>query len=45
MEWNVLDWNINAINFYESRGARILKEWRVVRLKSEDFGRFIDRRK
>ncbi len=45
MEWNVLDWNINAINFYESTGARILREWHVVRLKSEDFGRFLDRRK
>ena len=45
MEWNVLDWNINAINFYESTGARILREWHVVRLKSEDFGRFLDQRK
>lgn len=45
MEWNVLDWNANAINFYESTGARILKEWRVVRLKSEDFSQFLDRRK
>ena len=44
MEWNVLDWNVNAINFYESTGARILKEWRVVRLKREDFAQFLDRR-
>lgn len=45
MEWNVLDWNAPAINFYESTGARILKEWRVVRLKGEDFGQFHERRK
>jgi GNAT superfamily N-acetyltransferase len=45
MEWNVLDWNADAINFYESTGARILKEWRVVRLKGEDFGQFLERRK
>jgi GNAT superfamily N-acetyltransferase len=45
MEWNVLDWNANAINFYESTGARILDEWRVVRLKQEDFGKFLNRQK
>jgi GNAT superfamily N-acetyltransferase len=43
MEWNVLDWNADAIRFYESTGARILKEWRVVRLKREDFGPFLER--
>jgi GNAT superfamily N-acetyltransferase len=45
MEWNVLDWNANAITFYESTGARILKEWRVVRLKSDDFRQFLERPK
>jgi GNAT superfamily N-acetyltransferase len=45
MEWNVLDWNADAIRFYESTGAKILKEWRVVRLKSDDFGHFLDRPK
>jgi len=44
MEWNVLDWNADAIRFYESTGARILKEWRVVRLKGEDFGHVLERR-
>ncbi|HEY3418954.1 MAG TPA: GNAT family N-acetyltransferase [Methanomassiliicoccales archaeon] len=44
MEWNVLDWNADAISFYESTGARILKEWRVVRLRQEDFGKFLQRR-
>jgi len=43
MEWNVLDWNAEAISFYESTGAKILKEWRVVRLKSEDFAQFLER--
>ena len=27
MRWQVLDWNINAIKFYESLGAVIDKEW------------------
>lgn len=30
--WQVLDWNAPAIGFYESLGARILKDWRAVRL-------------
>jgi GNAT superfamily N-acetyltransferase len=32
MEWCVLEWNINAINFYEKLGARQLKEWNYYRL-------------
>lgn len=32
MEWCVLDWNINAINFYEKLGARKLKEWNYYRI-------------
>ena len=31
-EWIVLDWNTNAIRFYESLGAEILQEWRICRL-------------
>ena len=27
MELAVLDWNVNAINFYEKRGAKPLKNW------------------
>ena len=34
MEWSVLDWNKNAIGFYEKLGARRLSEWRVYRLDS-----------
>lgn len=32
MEWTVLDWNQPAINFYESLGARRMKEWQICRL-------------
>jgi GNAT superfamily N-acetyltransferase len=31
MEWIVLDWNKNAINFYEKLGARQMKEWKFFR--------------
>lgn len=32
MEWAVLDWNLPAIEFYESFGARRLREWQICRL-------------
>lgn len=32
MEWCVLDWNANAIRFYDKLGARHLKEWFFYRL-------------
>jgi GNAT superfamily N-acetyltransferase len=34
MEWAVLDWNEPAIGFYESLGARRLREWQLCRLDS-----------
>ena len=32
MEWCVLDWNTNAINFYERLGAKHLKDWLYYRI-------------
>lgn len=32
MEWIVLDWNENAIEFYRSLGATLQNEWRLCRL-------------
>lgn len=32
MEWCVLDWNYNAIRFYEKLGANQLKEWLYYRM-------------
>lgn len=32
MEWSVLDWNEPAIAFYESIGARRMREWQICRL-------------
>jgi GNAT superfamily N-acetyltransferase len=31
-EWAVLDWNAPAIDFYQSFGATLLPDWRIVRL-------------
>ncbi|XP_021897743.1 probable acetyltransferase NATA1-like, partial [Carica papaya] len=35
VEWSVLDWNANAIKFYELMGAKVLPEWRICRLTDE----------
>jgi len=31
-EWSVLDWNANAIRFYEGMGATVMPEWRICRI-------------
>lgn len=31
-EWSVLDWNADAIGFYESMGATVMPEWRICRV-------------
>lgn len=30
-EWAVLDWNTDAIGFYQALGASVLPDWRIVR--------------
>jgi GNAT superfamily N-acetyltransferase len=35
-QWQVLDWNTPAIQFYESLGARKLTEWLTMRVEGED---------
>jgi GNAT superfamily N-acetyltransferase len=32
LEWDVLDWNANAIAVYERLGATVQAEWRIMRL-------------
>ena len=31
-EWAVLDWNTKAIGFYQTLGATVLPDWRIVRV-------------
>lgn len=35
LEWAVLDWNVDAIKFYERLGARPNSDWTVYRLSAE----------
>ena len=34
-EWSVLDWNVNAIRFYERMGATVLPDWRICRVTGD----------
>jgi GNAT superfamily N-acetyltransferase len=34
-EWSVLDWNSNAIRFYERMGATVMPEWRISRVTGD----------
>lgn len=42
IEWNVLDWNQNAIDFYEKSGAKIVDDWRVVQMTEEGLITFLN---
>ncbi len=35
LEWNVLDWNKNAIDFYHEMGAQISTDWRIMRVTGQ----------
>ena len=39
LEWAVLDWNVDAIGFYEKLGAKPNSEWTVYRLAGESLTR------
>src|SRR5512145_1377741 len=39
-EWSVLDWNDNAIRFYEKMGAAVLPDWRICRITGDALKRF-----
>ena len=42
IEWNVLDWNTPAIDFYEKSGARVLGDWRVVHMDDKGIEQFLN---
>lgn len=35
VEWSVLDWNVDAIGFYEAMGAVAMSDWTVYRLTGD----------
>ena len=42
VEWNVLDWNTPAIEFYEKSGAKVLRDWYVVQMDEVGINNFIE---
>jgi GNAT superfamily N-acetyltransferase len=39
-EWSVLDWNVNAIRFYERMGATVMPDWRICRIAGDTLAGF-----
>lgn len=39
LKWEVLDWNTPAIEFYSAMGAKLMDEWRTMRVTGEDLVR------
>ena len=42
IEWNVLDWNTPAVEFYKKSGAKILDEWRVAQMDEAAINYFVE---
>jgi len=42
IDWNVLDWNTSAIEFYKKSGANVLDEWRVAQMDEAGINYFVD---
>ena len=40
--WEVLDWNENAISFYEKKGAHVMRDWDVVQLDEKGITHYIE---
>lgn len=45
IEWNVLNWNTPAIEFYEKSGAKVLSDWRVVHIDEQGIDGFLKSQK
>ena len=43
IEWNVLDWNTPAIDFYEKSGAIVLKDWLVAQMSENGIDNFLSK--
>lgn len=43
IEWNVLNWNTAAIDFYRKSGAAVLEDWMVAQMSREQIEQFVTR--
>ncbi len=42
ISWEVLDWNEPAINFYQKKGAKVMRDWDVVQLDEKGIKAFLE---
>ena len=40
MQWQVLDWNTEAMRLYERVGGKFLKEWLTIRMDQPTLAKF-----
>ena len=45
VEWNVLDWNTPAIDFYKKSGAKVLNDWCVAQMDEAGIAAFCQKNK
>ena len=43
IEWNVLDWNTPAIDFYKKSGAKVFDDWRIAQMDEKGIEEFLKR--
>ena len=43
IEWNVLNWNTPAIEFYRKSGATVLEDWMVAQMSRSEIEQFVTR--
>lgn len=41
VEWAVLDWNEGAISFYESTGARVMRDWDTAQMNEQGLKKYL----
>lgn len=41
ISWEVLDWNTPAIDFYEKKGAHVMRDWDVVQLNEKGIENYL----
>ena len=41
VEWAVLNWNVDAIEFYEKTGAHVLKEWYIAQMDEAGIANYL----
>jgi len=45
ISWEVIDWNEDAIRFYESKGAKVMRDWDVVQLNEQGIKNYLKNHK